>query len=58
MDKVERVLMLFWKLYSGLRISKVAFCFETDINTRTFDRDIEAIRNFFVRELFGSGSRV
>ena len=43
MDKVERVLMLFWKLYSGLRISKVAFCFETDINTRTFDRDIEAM---------------
>ena len=53
MDKVERVLMLFWKLYSGLRISKVAFCFETDINTRTFDRDIEAIRNFLSENYSG-----
>lgn len=46
MDKVERVLMLFWQLYSGIRVSKAAFCFEMDITPRTFDRDIEDIRNF------------
>ncbi|MFQ6971661.1 MAG: hypothetical protein ACLRTG_10610 [Enterocloster aldenensis] len=46
MDKVERVLMLFWQLYSGMRVSKATFCFEMDITPRTFDRDIEAIRNF------------
>lgn len=53
MDKVERVLMLFWQLYSGVRISKVAFCFEMDITPRTFDRDIEDIRNFLAEGYLG-----
>lgn len=53
MDKVERVLMLFWQLYSGMRISKAAFCFEMDITPRTFDRDIEDIRNFLSEGYLG-----
>lgn len=46
MDKVGRVLLLFWQLYCGKRISKEAFCLEMDINRRTFDRDIAAVRDF------------
>ena len=46
MDKVGRVLLLFWQLYCGKRISKEAFCLEMDIDRRTFDRDIAAVRDF------------
>lgn len=46
MNKAERVLTLFWQLYSGKRISKEAFCMDMNVDTRTFDRYIEAIRNF------------
>ena len=46
MDKVGRVLLLFWQFYCGKRISKDTFCFEMDINRRTCDRDIAAVRDF------------
>lgn len=46
MNKAERVLCLFWQLYNGLKINKDSFCFERGIDKRTFERDIEDIRNF------------
>lgn len=46
MDKVERILTLFFRLYQGKKISKMAFMLEMEINSRTFERDIEAIRMF------------
>ena len=46
MDKTERVLVLFWRLYNGARISKPTFCLEMGIDARTFDRYIGVVRNF------------
>lgn len=46
MDKVERILLMFWQLYNGRAINRNSFCFETGIDNRTFDRDIADIRNF------------
>ena len=46
MDKVDRILRLFWQLYNGRAINRNTFCFETGIDSRTFDRDIADIRNF------------
>lgn len=46
MNKAERVLILFWRLYNGIKISKPAFCLEMEVDARTFDRYIGAIRNF------------
>ena len=46
MDKEDRVLMLFWQLYNGRAVNRNSFCFETGIDSRTFDRDIADIRNF------------
>ena len=51
MDKVGRVLLLFWQLYCGNSINKEAFCFEMDIDRRTFDRDIAAVRNFWQKAI-------
>lgn len=53
MDKVGRVLLLFWQLYCGNKISKETFCFEMDIDRRTFDRDIAAVRNFLAESYSG-----
>ena len=53
MDKVGRVLLLFWQLYCGNRISKETFCFEMDIDRRTFDRDIAAVRDFLAESYSG-----
>ena len=53
MDKVGRVLLLFWQLYCGNSINKEAFCFEMDIDRRTFDRDIAAVRNFLAESYSG-----
>lgn len=46
MDKVSRVLMLFNSFIKGAKINKADFSNRYEINGRTFDRDIEAIRNF------------
>lgn len=51
LDKVTRVLMMFYELSRGRHISKVAFCQEHGITGRTFDRDIEDIR-IFLSELY------
>lgn len=44
MDKVTRMLLMFSRLTHGERINKTSFCLETEINARSFDRDIEDIR--------------
>lgn len=46
MDKTNRVLLLFYHLSRGERINKFSFCEEYQISERTFDRDVDAIRNF------------
>lgn len=51
MDKTTRILLLYSKLIRGEPINKISFCMETDINGRTFDRDIEDIR-LYLSELF------
>lgn len=43
-DKVTRILMLYGRLYEGQKIYKKSFCTDTQIDRRTFDRDIEDIR--------------
>ncbi len=53
MDKVGRVLGLFWQLYNGLKINKDSFCLEMGIDKRTFERDIEDIRNFLSEMYIG-----
>jgi predicted DNA-binding transcriptional regulator YafY len=45
MDKALRVTILYSHLMDGERMNKDAFCMEYGISTRTFDRDIEIIRN-------------
>lgn len=51
MDKVTRILLLYSKLIRGEPVNKVSFCMETDINGRTFDRDIGDIR-LYLSDLF------
>lgn len=46
MGKVERILALFLQLYSGGSVNKSSFSLEYGISERSFDRDIEDIRNF------------
>lgn len=53
MNKAERVLTLFWQLYSGKRINKEAYCADMAIDVRTFDRYIGAIRNFLAEVYAG-----
>ncbi len=52
-DKVTRILMLYTQLMSGGKIHKVSFCTETEIDRRTFDRDIEDIRLFLSESFSG-----
>ena len=47
MDKITRILLLYKKLMSGEKVNKSEFCNETHCLHRSFDRDIEDIRNFF-----------
>lgn len=52
-DKVTRILMLYTRLMAGGKIHKVSFCIETEIDRRTFDRDIEDIRLFLSESFSG-----
>lgn len=45
MDKAGRVLILFNALIRGRKINKADFANNYGVNERTFDRDIEAVRN-------------
>lgn len=57
MDKVTRVLLLFYHLSRGERVNKSNFCLEYKITGRTFDRDVEDIR-LFLSELYTSSELV
>ena len=46
MDKVTRILTLFYRLSRGIKVERESFCSEFDINSRSFDRDIQDIRLF------------
>lgn len=52
-DKTTRILMMYTQLASGGRIHKNSFCVETEIDRRTFDRDIEDIRLFLSESYSG-----
>lgn len=54
MDKVSRTLMLFHALIQGEKINKVDFARRNGISERSFDRDIEDIRNFLA-EIHAAG---
>ena len=45
-DKITRILLLFYKLRKGGYINKTVFSIENNITERSFERDIEDIRNF------------
>lgn len=57
MDKVTRILILYAQLRDGKRIYKKSFCVDTQIDRRTFDRDIEDIR-LFLSETFSGNELV
>lgn len=57
MDKITRVLLLFYRLSRGEWISKANFSLEYGITGRTFDRDIEDIR-LFLSELYTSSELI
>ena len=57
MDKITRVLLLFYRLSRGEKINKSNCCIEFKITGRTFDRDIEDIR-LFLSELYTSSELV
>lgn len=52
-DKVTRILMMYTQLIAGGKIHKISFCAETEIDRRTFDRDIEDIRLFLSESFSG-----
>lgn len=54
MDKAGRVLMLFTSLIAGKKINKADFANSYRVNGRTFDRDIEDIRNVLAEIHSGS----
>ena len=45
-DQISRILLLFYNLSKGGHIDKTLFSIENNITERSFDRDIENIRNF------------
>ena len=45
-DKISRLLLLYYKLSQGEKVNKISFCLETGCHPRSFDRDIEDIRLF------------
>lgn len=52
-DKITRILIMYTQLIMGGRIHKNSFCVETEIDRRTFDRDIEDIRLFLSESYSG-----
>lgn len=54
MDKINRILMLFHKFTQGEKINKKDFSKANGISERSFDRDIEDIRNFLA-EIHAAG---
>ena len=54
MDKINRILMLFHKFTQGEKINKKDFSKDNGISERSFDRDIEDIRNFLA-EIYAAG---
>lgn len=54
MDKINRILMLFHKFTQGEKIDKKDFSKDNGISERSFDRDIEDIRNFLA-EIYAAG---
>ena len=54
MDKVSRTLMLFHALTQGEKVNKADFAKRNSISERSFDRDIEDIRNFLA-EIHAAG---
>lgn len=54
MDKISRILMLFYKFTQGEKINKTDFSKANGISERSFDRDIEDIRNFLA-EIHAAG---
>ena len=54
MDKINRILMLFHKFTQGEKIDKKDFSKANGISERSFDRDIEDIRNFLA-EIHAAG---
>ncbi len=54
MDKISRILMLFHKFTQGEKINKTDFSKLNGISERSFDRDIEDIRNFLA-EIHAAG---
>ena len=46
MDKITRLLLLYYKWLQGDQVNKISFCLETGCQPRSFDRDIEDIRLF------------
>ena len=54
MDKVSRTLMLFHALTQGEKVNKADFAKRNGISERSFDRDIEDIRNFLA-EIHAAG---
>lgn len=54
MKKAERVLNLSNRLKNGKKINKETVCWEMGISKRTFERDIQSIRNVIAEEFEGS----
>ena len=50
-DKVERILRLYHRLMHGQHVNKAVFCFEHEIDGRSFDRDVQDIR-LFLSEIY------
>ncbi len=45
-DMVTRILNMYEELRTGKQVHKASYCEEYGISERTFDRDIEKIRNY------------
>lgn len=45
-DRATRILMLYHQMLSGQKIDKLTYTLEHNVDERTFDRDIGAIRTF------------
>ena len=54
MNKSERVLNLSNQLKNGKKINKESICCEMKISKRTFERDIQSIRNVIAEEFEGN----
>ncbi len=52
-DMITRILKLYDALAGGQLIKKSTYCMENGISERTFDRDIEKIRNYLSESFSG-----